>query len=98
MLFVAEMLIGNFSLKREENPIKVIAMFASDIQLTVGLNNSIADITVQLDQDYRGKTRGLLGESIISVRVFNLLYVTTQTCDFSGFFLISGSPFAAKFS
>ncbi|XP_022100979.1 neurogenic locus notch homolog protein 1-like isoform X1 [Acanthaster planci] len=54
------LLIGNLTVRRE-NDTKVTVIYPDDVQLTVGVNNSIGDITVQLGQTYRGKTKGLLG-------------------------------------
>ena len=62
MIFVVVgTVFGNFTVSREEDPIKVIAVYEADIQFSVGVNNSFADITVQFGQDYKNKTRGLLG-------------------------------------
>ncbi|XP_038045778.1 neurogenic locus notch homolog protein 1-like isoform X3 [Patiria miniata] len=55
------LLIGNFTVLREENPIKIIAVYQADIQFSVGVSNSFADITTQLSEDYMNKTKGLLG-------------------------------------
>ncbi|XP_038046672.1 mucin-like protein [Patiria miniata] len=55
------LMFDDLTVKREEEPSKVVASFASDIQFSVGVNNSFVDITVQLSQDYRGRTKGLLG-------------------------------------
>ncbi|XP_038073778.1 fibrillin-1-like [Patiria miniata] len=57
----AGLLIGNVNVKRDASTNKVVTMFPGDIQFTVGVNNSIGDITVQIGQTYRGKTEGLLG-------------------------------------
>ncbi|XP_038046056.1 fibrillin-1-like [Patiria miniata] len=57
----AGLLIGNITVKRDASTNKVVTMFPGDIQFTVGVNNSIGDITVQFGQTYRGKTKGLLG-------------------------------------
>ena len=59
---VTGLMIGNFSIRRENDPIKVIGTYPSDVEFSIGINNSICDITVQLGQGYRGKTKGLLGE------------------------------------
>ncbi|XP_038062355.1 mucin-4-like [Patiria miniata] len=55
------LLIGNFTVLREEDPIKIIAVYQADIQFSVGVSNSFADITTQLSEDYMNKTKGLLG-------------------------------------
>ena len=53
---------GNLTIRKEDNPIKVTAIFSSDVQLVITLNNSLADITLLLSQDFKGRTKGLLGE------------------------------------
>ena len=55
-------MIGNFTVSRTENPIKVIGSYSSGIQFTFGVNNSIADVTFQLDEDYKGMTKGIMGK------------------------------------
>ncbi|XP_038046057.1 fibrillin-1-like [Patiria miniata] len=57
----AGLLIGNVTVKRDASTNKVVTMFPGDIQFTVGVNNSIGDITVQFGQTYMGNTKGLLG-------------------------------------
>ncbi|XP_022108963.1 uncharacterized protein LOC110989125 [Acanthaster planci] len=52
---------NGLTVRREEDPPKVVAIFASDIQFSVGVNNSFVDVTVQLSQNHRGKSKGLLG-------------------------------------
>ena len=63
-MFSPGMMFGNVTLRREENPIKVTAIFSSDVKLTVDVNNSLADITVLLNANHKRKTRGLLGMSV----------------------------------
>ncbi|XP_022094198.1 uncharacterized protein LOC110981168 isoform X22 [Acanthaster planci] len=58
---ISGLMLEGVTVKREENPPKVVAIFTSDIQFSVGVNNSFVDVTVQLSQDHRGKTKGLLG-------------------------------------
>ncbi|XP_022094265.1 uncharacterized protein LOC110981206 [Acanthaster planci] len=57
----AGLVISGLTVRKVEDPPKVEAIFASDIQFSVGVNNSFVDVTVQLSQDFEGKTKGLLG-------------------------------------
>ncbi|XP_038077224.1 fibrillin-2-like [Patiria miniata] len=57
----AGLLIGNVTVKRDASTNKVVTTFPGDIQFTVGVNNSIGDMTVQFGETYRGKTKGLMG-------------------------------------
>ncbi|XP_022101029.1 uncharacterized protein LOC110984806 [Acanthaster planci] len=51
----------NLLVMREEDPIKVSVMYSEHVTFAVGVNNSMANITVLLNQDFKGKTKGLLG-------------------------------------
>ena len=52
---------GNVTLRREEDPVRITAIYSSFVQVIFGVNNSMADITVMLSQEFRGRTQGLLG-------------------------------------
>ncbi|XP_022107056.1 mucin-like protein [Acanthaster planci] len=58
---VVGLVFDGLTVKKEDDPPKVVAIFASDTQFSVGVNNSLVDITVHLSQNYKGKTKGLLG-------------------------------------
>ncbi|XP_038046069.1 uncharacterized protein LOC119720470 [Patiria miniata] len=51
----------NLQVTRAENPIKVSVMYSDYITFSVGVNNSMADITVLFNEDFKGKTKGILG-------------------------------------
>ncbi|XP_038046073.1 mucin-like protein [Patiria miniata] len=51
----------NLQVTRAENPIKVSVMYSEYVSFTVGVNNSMADITVLFNEDFKGKTKGILG-------------------------------------
>ncbi|XP_038064096.1 uncharacterized protein LOC119734628 isoform X4 [Patiria miniata] len=55
------LLFETLQVMRVENPIKVSVMYSDHVTFTVGVNNSMADITVLLNQDFKGKTKGILG-------------------------------------
>ncbi|XP_038046067.1 uncharacterized protein LOC119720468 [Patiria miniata] len=52
---------ANLQVTRAENPIKVSVMYSDYITFSVGVNNSMADITVLFNEDFKGKTKGILG-------------------------------------
>ena len=54
---------GNLTLSRENDTLQVNVFFPANIKVSLGVSNGIADITVQLDQDYRERTKGLLGKT-----------------------------------
>ncbi|XP_038046071.1 uncharacterized protein LOC119720471 [Patiria miniata] len=51
----------NLRVTRAENPIKVSVMYSDYVTFSVGVNNSMADITVLFNEDFKGKTKGILG-------------------------------------
>ncbi|XP_038046270.1 uncharacterized protein LOC119720607 [Patiria miniata] len=51
----------NLQVTRAENPIKVSVMYSEYVTFTVGVNNSMADITILFNEDFKGKTKGILG-------------------------------------
>ncbi|XP_022108947.1 uncharacterized protein LOC110989112 isoform X1 [Acanthaster planci] len=55
------LVFDGLTVRREQDPPKVVAIFSIDVQFAVGVNNSFVDITVQLSQKYNGSTKGLLG-------------------------------------
>ncbi|XP_038046036.1 uncharacterized protein LOC119720445 [Patiria miniata] len=53
--------LGNLSVTRAENPVKVSVMYSEYVSFSVRVNNSMADMTVLINQDFKGKTKGILG-------------------------------------
>ncbi|XP_038046205.1 mucin-like protein [Patiria miniata] len=55
------LLFNSLRLTRSDNPIEVSVIYAEYVTFTVRVNNSMADITILFNQDFRGRTKGLLG-------------------------------------
>ncbi|XP_071795600.1 uncharacterized protein [Asterias amurensis] len=54
-------MIGNLTVTLEENPLKVAANYIENIGFAVGINNSFCDITFRIDDEYKTRTKGLMG-------------------------------------
>ncbi|XP_033643557.1 uncharacterized protein LOC117303459 isoform X5 [Asterias rubens] len=54
-------MIGNLTVTLEENPMKVAVSYIENIGFAVGINNSFCDITFRIDDEYKTRTKGLMG-------------------------------------
>ena len=64
MKYFAGVMIGNLTVTLEENPMKVAVSYIENIGFAVGINNSFCDITFRIDDEYKTRTKGLMGKII----------------------------------
>ncbi|XP_038063643.1 uncharacterized protein LOC119734296 isoform X2 [Patiria miniata] len=55
------LVFDNLRVTKTGNPIKVSVVYSDHVTFIVGVNNSMADITVLFNEDLKGKTKGIIG-------------------------------------